>query len=330
MRAQSAKKTVSTSIALLAGITLAATGCSADDTKDAGGGGKRSIVYVQGMAGNPFFTSLTCGARGEAESAGFKFDAQGGKDYSPQSQTPILNAVIAQKPDVIIVSPMAGEAMVPPLTKAKARGIKIVFVDSKADDESLAVSTIASDNYAGGMLAAQTLAAQVADKGKVMVMGAKPGISTTDARQKGFEDEMKKHPGVKLLDTQYSGSEPAGATSKFSAVLAANSDLGGVFAVSTQEVEGVATGVRNAGATGRIKVVGFDTSEPILDDVRKDVVQALVVQQPLDMGKQAVQQAAAALDGKPTTKKIDTGYVVLTKDNMTQPEIAKYVYKTSC
>ncbi|MFI6390037.1 ABC transporter substrate-binding protein [Nonomuraea sp. NPDC050540] len=317
---------------LLAAAALAfAASCSSGTASTAEGGAKPyKITYVQGMAGNPFFTSLTCGAQERARELGVQFDAQGGKDYSPQSQTPILNGVIAQKPDALVISPMAGEAMVPALSKAKAAGIKLVFADSVAADESLAVSRIASDNYAGGVLAARTLAKQVGEKGKVMVMGAKPGISTTDARQKGFEEEIVKHAGITYLGPQYSESQPATATSKFAAVLAANSGLAGVFAVSTQEVEGVATGVQNAGKSGKVQIVGFDTSDPILDDVRNGVVQSLVVQQPLQMGRDAVEQAVAALEGRATTSAISTPFVVLTKDNMAQPGIAKFIYKTTC
>ncbi|MER6580297.1 ABC transporter substrate-binding protein [Nonomuraea sp. NPDC001023] len=317
---------LSLSVAVLALVA----GCSGTGGPAAGGSEPYKITYVQGMAGNPFFTSLTCGAQERAKELGVQFDAQGGKDYSPQSQTPILNGVIAQKPDAIVISPMAGEAMVPALSKAKAAGIKLVFADSVADDATLAVSQIASDNYAGGVLAAQTLAKQVGEKGKVMVMGAKPGISTTDARQKGFEDEIGKHSGITYLGPQYSESQPATATSKFAAVFAANSDLAGVFAVSTQEVEGVATGVQNASKAGQVHIVGFDTSDPILDDVRNGVVESLIVQQPLQMGVDAVTQAVAALKGEATTPKISTPFVVLTKDNMTQPDVAKFIYKTTC
>lgn len=315
-----------TTIAIAAGALVLAAGCSAGS--DAAQPYK--ITYVQGMTGNPFFTSLTCGAQERAKELGVSFDAQGGKDYSPQSQTPILNGVIANKPDAIVISPMAGEAMVPALSKAKAAGIKLVFADSAAADESLAVSQIASDNYQGGVLAAQTLAKQVGDRGKVMVMGAKPGISTTDARQKGFEEEIKKHSGITYLGPQYSESQPATATSKFAAVLASNADLAGVFAVSTQEVEGVATGVQSAGKAGKVQVVGFDTSDPILEEIKSGVVQSLVVQQPLEMGKQAVTEAVKALKGESNTAKISTPFVVLTKDNMAQPDVAKYIYKTSC
>lgn len=290
-----------------------------------------NITYVQGITGNPFFTSVTCGAQAEAKALGVTFNYQGGKDYSPESQTPILNAVIAKKPDGIIISPMAGQAMVPPLSQAKAAGIKTTFVDSTAADASLASSFVTSDNAAGGALAADKIGELLGGKGKVIVMGATPGISTTDARQKGFEAEIKaKYPNVTLLPTQFSQSQPATATTKLSAVIAKNSDLGAVFAVSTQEVEGVSVAVKTAGKAGKIKIVGFDTSDPIIESVKAGTVTGLVVQEPLAMGKLALDQLVAALDGKPTRPLINTPFVFLTKDNASDPAVNKFVYKTSC
>jgi ribose transport system substrate-binding protein len=162
-------------------------------------------------------------------------------------------------------------------------------------------------------------------------MGATPGISTTDARQKGFEDEIKTaYPGITLLTTQFSQSTPATATSKMAAIIAAHRDVAGVFAVSTQEVEGVSVAVKSAGASGKIKIVGFDTSDPIVQDVKDGLVQGLVVQEPLEMGRQAMQQMVKAIRGATTTPVIHTPFVFLTKDNVDDPEVNKYIYKTSC
>jgi ribose transport system substrate-binding protein len=290
-----------------------------------------NIVYVQGVTGNPFFTSLTCGARREAVRLGnVKFDYQGGQNYSPEAQTPVLNAVIAKRPDAIIISPMAGQAMVQPLSQAKEAGIILVFADTTAADASLAVSEVASDNTEGGRLAAERLAALLNGKGKVLIEGAIPGISTADERLHGFEVEIERYPDISLIGVQYSQSDPGKATSQISAMLAAHPDLAGIFAVSTQEVEGAATALINAGKQGEVKLVGFDTSPPILEHVQAGVVQGLVVQEPAEMGKIAMQQAVAALSGRSTTPSIKTPVVFLTRDNMRDRGIAEFVYKTTC
>lgn len=288
-----------------------------------------AVTYVQGQSGNPFFVSVTCGAEAEAKKLGVKFSAQGGQQYSPTSQTPVLNGVIAQHPDGILISPMIGAAMVAPLTQAKGAGIKIVYVDTATADRSLALSYVSSDNVAGGALAADKLADLLHGKGVVMMEHDIPGIKTTDDRQKGFEQELKKYPGIRYLGVQYSQGDPAKATAEINSMLAAHPELDGIFAVSTQEVEGAATAISASGKTG-IKVVGFDTAPSILTDIKDGTIQGVVVQEPLKMGADALDQLVDGLNGKPTTPRIHTPFVFLTKDNMNDPKVSQYIYKTSC
>ena len=318
---------------VLVALTLVIAACGSSTSAGGNAGSKKyNITYVQGVTGNAFFTSLTCGAQQEAQKLGnVNFTFAGGQSYSPEAQTPVLNAAIAKQPDAIIISPMVGQAMVAPLTQAKSNNIKLVFADTSSGDGSLAASFIASDNVAGGKLAADSMGKLLNGTGTVMVEGSTPGISTTDQRTQGFTDEMKaSYPNIKLLTTQYSQSTPATATSQISAVLAAHPDLTGIFAVSTQEVEGAATALTGAGKQGKVDLIGFDTSDPIIADVQQGVVQGLVVQEPLQMGIDAMDQAVNALQGKATTPTIRTPFVFLTKENMSDPSISQFIYKTAC
>ena len=289
-----------------------------------------SVTYVEGQAGNPFFTSVTCGAQAEARRLGVRFSHQGGRQYSPIAQTPVLDAVIATHPDGILISPMVGPAMVSPLTSARQAGIKLVFVDTQAKGADLAASFVASDNEAGGRLAADRLAGLLGGKGTVMLEGATPGLSSTDARNKGFETEIKKFPAISYIGVQYSQSDPEQARADVGEMLAAQPGLSGIFAVSTQEVEGAASAIRNAGRQGRIQLVGFDTAPPILAERRNGIVQGLVVQEPQAMGATAMDQMVAALRGKPTTAAVYTPFVFMTRDNMQDPGIARFIYQTNC
>jgi ribose transport system substrate-binding protein len=255
------------------------------------------------------------------------FTYQGANNYSPQAQTPVLNAVIAAHPDAIIISPMAGEAMMEPLKQAKAQGIKLVFADTTATDQSLAASFIASDNVAGGKFAADQLAKLINGTGEVMLMNGTPGISTTDQRQQGFEAGLKAYPGITYLGVQFCQSDPQKATQIVSATLAAHPNLKGIYAVSTQEVEGSAVALANANAADRVALVGFDSSPPIIEDIDKGIIKGVVLQEPYEMGVLAIQQAVDALQGKPTTPTIKTPFVFLTKDTMNDPNISKYIYQ---
>ncbi len=151
-----------------------------------------------------------------------------------------------------------------------------------------------------------------------------------DARVAGFNKKAKELGFVLVSDAQYSHNQAAEGAKVISAALAKDADLAGVFATNLFTAQGVATGVKQAGKSGTVKVVGFDAGPDQMKQLAAGDVQALVAQKPFDIGKQGVEQALAALSGGSVTAKIETESLVVTKDNMAQPDVAKYIYKSSC
>src|SRR3954452_22221434 len=166
----------------------------------------------------------------------------------------------------------------------------------------------------------------IGGKGKVFVVNVKPGISTTDAREKGFVAGAKAA-GLDYVGREYSNDKPEQAAAKTKAALQKNPDLKGIFGTNLFAAEGAATGVREAGAKN-VKIVGFDAGPKQVQDLKDGVVQALIAQKPADIGAQGVQQAYNALTGKSTTKKIGTESTTITKDNLADSQVA--LYKPSC
>jgi ribose transport system substrate-binding protein len=300
------------------------------------GYGKRSaspykVVLLQGVRGDEFYISMGCGARAAAKQLGnVSVDIQGPAKFDAALQTPILNAIVAKKPDVIMMAPTDTKALIAPMKQAKAAGIKVIEVDTHVTDPSISISKIASNNILGGVTAAKALAALTGAKGEWMVMNVNPGISTTDQRQKGFEVQTKKYPNVKYLGTQFDDDDPAKAASITSAQLAAHPNMNGIFGANLFSAEGAATGVRNAGKTDQVRIVGFDAGPAQVQQLKQGLVQSLVAQEPYDIGFQAVQQAVNAMTGKRVKKKIETGLVIVTKNNMARPNVSKYLYKSKC
>jgi ribose transport system substrate-binding protein len=319
----------------LLAVALAATACGGGDEGGGGGaaGGQKQykLTLIQGVKGDQFYVTMQCGAQEAARAAGATLEVAAPDEFDASLQTPVVNAVVAKKPDAILVAPTDTKAMIPPLTQAKAAGIKLVFVDTTTENGAeLAESEIASDNEEGGREAARALARLTGGKGSVFVVNVKPGISTTDARAKGFEEEIKKTPGLNYIGQEYSNDKPEIAAAKTTAALAAHPDLVGVFGTNLFSAEGAATGLRSAGASQKVKVVGFDAGPKQVQDLEQGIVQALIAQKPADIGKAGVEQAIAALKGEPVQKKIGTGFVVVTKDNMNDPDVRPFLYKSSC
>jgi len=295
-------------------------------TGSSGGSKNYKLTLLAGVKGDQFYITMNCGAQAEAKKLGASLNFQGPDQFSPAQQTPIANAIAADKPDALLVAPTDSKAMYTPIKQIADAGSKVVLVDTTLDQADFAVSQIASDNEAGGRAAAQALAKQIGGKGKVFVVNVNPGISTTDLRAKGFQEEAKKL-GLQYLGQDFSNDQPEKAAAIVKAQLAKNPDLKGIFATNLFSAEGSATGLRESG-NKNVKIVSFDAGPKQVEDLKNGTIQALVAQKPADIGRQGVQQAIAALKGQPTKKKIGTGSVILTKDNLSENQNA--VYKSSC
>jgi ribose transport system substrate-binding protein len=317
----------------VAAFAVTVGACGDDDSgggggssSSSGGGDSYKMTLIAGVKGDEFYITMNCGAQAEAKKNNVQLDFQGPDQFDATLQTPIVNGVIAKKPDAILIAPTDTKAMYVPIKQAADAGIKIVLVDTTLEQPDLAVSQIASDNVGGGEAAAKALADEIGGSGKVFVNNVKPGISTTDQRAQGFESEAKKL-GLDYVGMEYNQDQPDKAAAITKAQIAKNPDLKGIFATNLFGAEGAAAGLREAGVEG-VKIVGFDAGPKQVKDLQDGLLAALVAQKPADIGAQGVQQAVAALKGEPTKAKIGTGSTVLTQDNLDQNQDA--VYKSSC
>ena len=286
----------------------------------------KNITLMVGVKGDPFYVSMECGARVAAAAAGVNLDVQGPDKFDATLQNPMLDAVGAGKPDALLVAPNDRTASAGPLKTIQDGGAKIVLVDTTLENPDMAVSQIASDNEGGGRAAAKALSEQIGGSGKVFVVNVKPGISTTDLRAKGFQDEAKKL-GLEYVGMEYNQDQPDKAAAIVKAQLAKTPDLKGIFATNLFAAEGSAAGLRESGNKD-VKIVSFDAGPKQVEDLKNGTIQALVAQKPADIGAQGVQQAVAALKGETTKPTIATGSVIITKDNLAQNQDA--VYKSTC
>lgn len=316
-------------VSAVALLLTATAACSSGGKTSSTGAKHWKITLIAGTTADNFYVTMNCGAKAEAAKLGVTYNFTGPNHFDAPTQIPIVNTVTAQHPDAVLIAPTDVEALIQPMKQMKAAGIKVVEVDTHVSDPSISISKISSDNLKGGMLAADTLANLIGGKGTVMVINVNPGISTTDARDQGFKQEMAaKYPNIKVLATQYDNDDQAKAAQILTSTYAAHPDLNGIFAANTISAEGVATGIRNANATGKIKTVGFDAEPQSIQDLNNDVVQALIAQQPATIGADGIDQAVNALEGKPVQANIGTDLVAITKDN--ESSTSQYFYKSSC
>ncbi|RWD73874.1 ABC transporter substrate-binding protein [Mesorhizobium sp.] len=278
-----------------------------------------------------FHEAIACGARAAADKFGADITVQAAKNYGPADQVPLLNSVLARKPDFIILDPTNRTALVAPLKDVVAQGVKVIAIDTTLDDTSMLTAHIGTDNIEVGRQLAQALAKQIGDKkGKVIMIGSSPGISTVDQRIQGFEQEIVKFKNLEFIGTQYAGNEVSQAQNMFSSILSANPDLIGVASPSENPTMGVAGAIRNAGVSDAVSAAGVDASEAQIELLREGMIDALVIQQPYEIGFKAVESAVTVAKGGQVPADTGTGAVIGTAANIDTPDVSKYLYKGNC
>lgn len=324
----------SAKIAAVSALALGLAACGGDDGGEAAGGGggggseTYEVAFVQGVAGDEFYITMECGIREAAEELGVEVTVQGAQQFDPALQTPIVDSIVASQPDGLLIAPTDVTAMYRPLQVAADAGITVGLVDTTLEDPSMAVTQVASDNEGGGAAAFEAIKEANPEGGTVLVVGHEPGISTNEARIKGFLDALAEDPAFTALPTQYAQNDPAEGARIVTSTLQATPDLIGIFGTNLFAAEGAATGLRQAGAEAEVTVVGFDAGPAQVEALEAGTVQALVAQQPAEIGRQGLEQVVAALNGEEPEAEIQTGFTIITAENLADSQDA--VYRSDC
>ena len=203
----------------------------------------------------------------------------------------------------------------------RREGIPLTIFDSGINTEDY-VSFVATNNYEAVVLAARKLAELLGSQGKIAVVKLIPGSASTTQREKGFEDTLSKEfPDIQIVAEQYCMSDRAKALAVAENMLTAHPDLDGMFGSAEPATVGVAQALKSRGQEGKIKFVGFDFSDSIEKDLKAGVVHALVVQDPFNIGYEAVKTILAKLNGQTPEKRIDSPATVVTAEDLSRPEI---------
>ncbi len=290
--------------------------------------GPYKIVLIAGIASDAFYITMNHGAQAEAQKDGATVQFSGSPAaFSPSTQLPYLNAAIAQKPDLILIAPTDKVALQEPIARAVAAHIPVILVDTTLSDPSVAVTTISSDNVAGGEKVADALAQATGKTGKVAVVSVSPGVSTTDERVEGFNRQLGKYSTMKSLGVTFTGDNPTRANTVTKGLVTANRDLAGVFATNVVTGSGVTAAARELNLSGKLKLVEFDAEPAQVEAVKAGTISALVAQDPYLIGELGVRYGVQYLKGKHTFEKhYGTGEAIITKDNVDSAAVKNYLY----
>lgn len=247
-------------------------------------------------------------------------------DGDIQGQIDMMENAISSRVDGIVLIPLDSDALIPSAKKAIEAGIPTVVVDGPVNWDGV-TSYIATDNVAASQLAMETLVKLVGEKGKVAIINALAGIPSNDGRNIGAERALENYPNVQLLEI-LRGPDQAAALQNAENLITANPDIAGIFSAYDRGAIGAGQALINSGLAGKVKHVAFDAAADQVTFLKDGVIDALVVQQPYEMGRLAVEYIVKALDGESVPKEVATDVVVVTRENMNEPEIQKVLNPT--
>jgi ribose transport system substrate-binding protein len=282
---------------------------------------KRLIGVVPKATSHVFWVAVEKGAKAAAKEFQVDIEWNGAPsetEYARQIQ--IVDSMINRKVDGLAVAATERRALVASVDRAMKQGIPVTIFDSGIEGENY-TSYVATNNYEGGQLGARAMAKLIGGKGEVGLILHAPGSASTMDRERGFTDVIEKEfPEIKIVATQYGMADRSKARAGAENILTAHPNLSGFFGSSEPSTTGASLAVKARGLAGKVKVVAFDASDNLVEDMKAGAIQAMVVQDPFQMGYQTVKTLIDKLDGKTPPKRIDLSAKVIFADEVSKPE----------
>jgi ribose transport system permease protein len=262
---------------------------------------------------NPFFVQIRAGAQAEAKKLGVDLTVTDAQNDASQQANQLQNFTSSGL-GAIIVNPVDSDAASNSVKAADKAKIPVIAVD-RGVNKAAVNALVASDNVAGGELAAKTIAEKLGGKGRIVILQGQAGTSAARERAQGFAQGLKAYPGIRVVAQQPADFDRTKGLDVMSNLLQAHPDVQGVIAANDEMALGAIKALGSK-AGKSVQVVGFDGTPDGLTAVKDGTLYASVAQQPTQLGKIAVDNALKAVQGKKVAPTVKVPVKVVTKDNV--------------
>jgi len=310
--------------ALLVAAIIFGAGCEKEPTAtEIASGPRHLIAVIPKLTNTVFWQSVLAGAQEAGKDYGYEIIWDGpDRETNSVRQIQIVDEAIARHVEGIVLAPVDRQYLVPSVDKLAELKIPCAIIDSGLDAVHF-VSFASTDNYRGGVLAAQQMGHVLGGKGNVLVVRHIAGSHAAIKRVSGFIDTISNDfPGIKIVDSQ-SGQDAAEISKQVTEeMLRRHPDVQGLFACNVDMSVGALLALQEQKRTD-VKMVAFDPDKSLIDGLRSGEVAAIIVQDPYKMGYEGVKVLALHNKGQTSPRLIDTGLAVVTSENLTDPKIMR-------
>jgi ribose transport system substrate-binding protein len=286
-------------------------------------GKSKTMVFIPKSTSATYYLFLVKGASDKAKELGYQIDYQGtSTEADLAGQVNLVRNVVSSKPAGILLASLDTKALIAPIEEAIKNGVPVVMVDSGVDSDAPNAS-ILTDNYDGGFQSGKLLAKMIGEKGTVANLGIQAG-SVSAKRSEGFNDAIKQFPNIKLLPVQWTDADAAKSLNIASDLLTSNPDLNGFFSACAPTAAGIVQALKAKNLDKKVKLVTFDPSPEILSFFEEGVIQAIIAQDPYQMGYKGVEFVDHIIKGAAIKEKnIQIPVYIITPENYKAPETQK-------
>mgnify|MGYP000928244508 FL=1 len=256
-----------------------------------------------------FWETIRMGAQLAAKEEEIPFEYVGPlEEKDVDKQVEIMNSKIEEGADIILLAAADKERLALSVENAKKKGITLVSVDSSVVGQT---EIVATDNVAAAQELTHYLLESINNKGEVIMLNFVQGASTANEREQGYDLVMAGQAKVKQLPTVYTEGTTESAYKKAKEIIKQYPNLKGIVGANQYMTEGICLAIEELGLSKKIKVVGFDSSNVIIEALEKGIIEAILVQKPFNMGYLGVKVAVDLFDGKKVEQDTDTGYKLI-------------------
>jgi len=264
---------------------------------------KIRIALVVKSLGNGFFEAARRGAEDAAKEVGnVEIIYTGPTSTTAEGQIEVINSLISQKVDAIAVSANDPDALVPALSKAMQRGVKVISWDSGVAAKGRMLHLNPSSNALIGATNLKLAAAALPDgKGEVAILSA----TATSTNQNIWIEEMKKalpgYPGLKLVATVYGDDLSDKSYRETQALLKAHPEVKAIIAPTSVGIVAAAQAVKDAGKIGQVYVTGLGLPSEMAGAIKSGASKSFAIWNPIDLGYTATLLAYDLVKAKATS-----------------------------
>lgn len=308
---------------LCAGLVFSMTACSSQSSSSqtsgsgsaAGGTETYQVSFICPNTSLSYWSDVREGLEQGAEEFGVELDFVGPSKIDTQQQIQMMEAAIANKADGIIVAALDGNAFAPVIDRAVDEGIPVICLDADSPDSKRS-SFIGTENTEAGRMLGQSLVEAMNGQAKVGIITGALDSENVNQRVDGIEEAVAGEDGIEILTVESANTDLGQATQKAQAMMQAYPEMNAMLGTTSNDMIGAAQAIAEQGRTGEILLIGFDDLDQTLEMIRNGEIYGTIAQRPVNGGYLSVKYMVDLLNGESIPERVDTGCVLVTKDNV--------------